>query len=51
MGRIVPMLDTLFVTVVNMDDVIPKLVTHSCTKLREESFDVPHAWVWLSFLN
>jgi len=45
MNRIVTLLDTRFVTIVNMDDPSPKVATNCSTKLKGESFDVPHAQV------
>ena len=45
MNRIVTFLHTRFVTIVNMDDPSPKVATNCSTKLKGESFDVPHAQV------
>jgi len=45
MDRFSPYLGKFFVTVVNMDGVIAKVVTNSFTKRSGKSFDVPHAVV------
>ena len=45
MNRIVTLLDTRFVTIVNMDDPSPKVVFNCSTKLEGEFLDVPHAQV------